>query len=67
MNPKPIDEAKDADIRGAWAALQRASAEAERIARLTGTRLVIVDSPTARQKQASLAAEIAAAKRNVAG
>lgn len=44
MNPKPIEQAKDADLRGAWAAAQRAAAEAERIAKQTGTRLITVES-----------------------
>ena len=47
MNPKPIELAKDADLRGAWAAAQRAAAEAERIAKQTGTRLIIVESSDA--------------------
>ena len=57
MNPKPITEAKDADLRGAWAALQRASLEAERIARLTGTRLVVVESPVAPERKVAPAVE----------
>lgn len=44
MNPQSIESAKDSDLRGAWAALQRASAAAERIALQTGTRLINVES-----------------------
>lgn len=42
MNTKPIELAKDADLRGAIAALHRAEAQAVRIARQTGTRLIKV-------------------------
>lgn len=51
MNPKPIELAKDADIRGSWAALQRACTSAARIAQSTGTRLVVVDSSETSERQ----------------
>lgn len=46
MNTKPIELAKDPDLRGAIAALRRAEAQAERIAQQTGTRLINVPSPS---------------------
>jgi hypothetical protein len=51
MNPKPIALAKDADLRGALAALRRAEAEAERIAQQTGTRLITLDAVNATKRQ----------------
>lgn len=37
---KPIQEAKDSDVRGALAAMQRAAADARKIAKATGTAVV---------------------------
>jgi len=51
MNPKPIELAKDSDLRGAPAALHRAAAEAERIARQTGARMIVVESSEASKGQ----------------
>lgn len=51
MNPQPIESAKDSDLRGAWAALQRASATAQRIALQTDTRLITVESSEAAKGQ----------------
>jgi hypothetical protein len=45
MNTKPIELAKDPDLRGAIAALHRAEAQAKRIAQQTGTRLINIPSP----------------------
>lgn len=41
MNPRPIEEAKNADLRGSFPALQRAALRARTLATLTGTALVI--------------------------
>ena len=41
MNPKPIQQAKSADLRGAWPALQRAAQRAHRLAAQTGTAVVV--------------------------
>jgi uncharacterized protein YggE len=46
MNPKPIELAKDPDLRGAVAALRRAEARAKQIAQQTGTRLINVPAPS---------------------
>ena len=51
MNLQPIESANDPDLRGAWAALQRASAAAQRIALQTGTRLITVESSAAAKAQ----------------
>lgn len=51
MNPKPIEQANDADLRGAKAALQRAGDAAARIARQTGTRLITIDAVNAAKRQ----------------
>lgn len=51
MNNKPIELAKDGDLRGALAALRRAEAQAERIARQTGTRLINVPPPAVSNDQ----------------
>ena len=70
MNPKPIELAKDADIRGAWAALQRASAVAARIAQSTGTRLVVVESSAVGGEQVADATQLPQAqnkKNNIPG
>lgn len=40
MNPKPIEEARDPDLRGAHIALQRASVRARQVAARTGTAVV---------------------------
>jgi hypothetical protein len=40
-NPKPISQAKDPDLRGAVAAMQRAAASARAIAKQTNTYLVV--------------------------
>jgi hypothetical protein len=41
MNTKPIGQAKTADLRGSWQALQRAAQRAREIAVQTGTELVV--------------------------
>jgi Flp pilus assembly protein TadG len=51
MNRKPIEQAKDADLRGAKAALQRAADTAARLAQQTGTRLITVDSVEAAKRE----------------
>jgi hypothetical protein len=43
VNPKPLDQAKDADLRGVMPALQRAADYARRWAEFTQTSLVIVE------------------------
>jgi hypothetical protein len=42
MNHKPIQEARNADLRGSWPALQRAAQRARELAAQTGTELVII-------------------------
>ena len=64
MNPKPIELAKDADLRGAPAALQRASVEAERIARQTGTRLITVESVDASKSSIHPESKVGELKRD---
>ena len=41
MNPKPIQQAKSADLRGSWPALHRAAARARQLAAQTGTAVVV--------------------------
>ena len=41
MNTKTIDQANTADLRGSWAALQRAVRRAHELAAQTGTDLVV--------------------------
>ena len=41
MNTKSIDQANTADLRGSWAALQRAARRARELAAQTGTELVV--------------------------
>ena len=41
MNPKPIEQARDADLRLSFVALQRAAQRAREIAEQTGTAIVI--------------------------
>ena len=41
MNTKPIEEAKNADLRGSFPALQRAALRARELAARTGTKLVV--------------------------
>lgn len=41
MNTKTIDQANTADLRGSWAALQRAARRARELAAQTGTELVV--------------------------
>lgn len=41
MNPKPIQQAKSASLRGSWPALQRAAARARQLAAQTGTAIVV--------------------------
>ena len=41
MNPKPISEAKDEDLRSSMAALERAAKRARELAEQTGTELII--------------------------
>lgn len=54
MNTKPIELAKDPDLRGAIAALHRAEAQAKRIAQQTGTRLINVPAPSANKDESAL-------------
>ncbi|MDG4551103.1 MAG: hypothetical protein P9F19_16890 [Candidatus Contendobacter sp.] len=42
MNTKPIEQARDADLRGSQAALLRAAQRARQIAAQTGTAIVVV-------------------------
>ena len=42
MSTKPIEQARNADLRGSWPALQRAAQRARQIAAQTGTAIVIV-------------------------
>jgi len=44
-NPKPISQARDADLRGSWPALLRAAARARVIAEQTGTKLIVSPRP----------------------
>lgn len=41
MSPRPLDSARNADIRASFEALQRAARRAREVARQTGTPLVI--------------------------
>lgn len=41
MNPKPIQQAKSASLRGTWPALLRAAARARLLAAQTGTAIVV--------------------------
>ena len=41
IKAKDISQAKNADLRGSWPALQRAAQRARELAALTGTELVI--------------------------
>ena len=41
MNTKPIEEAKNADLRGSFPALQRVALRARELAARTGTKLVV--------------------------
>lgn len=41
MNKRPIDEAKNADLRGSFQALQRAARRARELATQTGTAIVV--------------------------
>ncbi|MCE5360427.1 hypothetical protein [Candidatus Igneacidithiobacillus taiwanensis] len=41
MTTKTIDQAKTADLRGSWPALQRAAQRARELAVQTGTELII--------------------------
>lgn len=40
-HPKPIDQARTADLRGSWQALQRAARRARELAAQTGTELIV--------------------------
>jgi hypothetical protein len=42
MNPRPIEEARDADLRHSAVALRRAAQRAREVAQRTGTALVVV-------------------------
>jgi Flp pilus assembly protein TadD len=53
MNPKPISQAKDPDLRNAHAAMSRAAKVAERIAIQTNTALVVVQNGQLREISAS--------------
>lgn len=41
MNPKPLDQARSAELRGSWSALQRAAQRARELAAQTGTELIV--------------------------
>jgi hypothetical protein len=41
MNTRPLDEARDPDLRGSLAALRRAARRAREIAAQTGTAIVV--------------------------
>lgn len=41
MNTKPLDQARNADLRGSWLALQRAAQRARELAAQTGTDLIV--------------------------
>ena len=41
MNTKPIEQARSADLRGSWPALQRAAQRAREVAARTGTDLIV--------------------------
>lgn len=49
MNPKPISQAKDPDIRNAQAAMNRAALAARKIAIQTNTSLIVVQSGQIRE------------------
>jgi hypothetical protein len=53
MNPKPINQAKDPDIRNAQAAMNRAALAARKIAIQTNTSLIIVQSGQLREISAT--------------
>jgi hypothetical protein len=42
MNPKPIEQARDPDLRHSAAALRRAALRARELAQRTGTALVVM-------------------------
>ncbi|MFN7573331.1 MAG: hypothetical protein ACK5TK_18130 [Betaproteobacteria bacterium] len=42
MNPKPIEQARDPDLRHSAAALRRAALRAREVAQRTGTALVVM-------------------------
>jgi len=44
MNTKPIEQARTPDLRGSWAALQRAALRARQIAAQTGTAIVVSEA-----------------------
>lgn len=41
MNSKTIEQAKNADLRGSWLALQRAAQRARELAAQTGTEIIV--------------------------
>ncbi len=41
MNNRPIEQARNADLRGSWPALQRAAQRARELATRTGTELIV--------------------------
>lgn len=41
MNDTPIEQARSADLRGSWQALQRAAQRAREVAARTGTDLIV--------------------------
>lgn len=49
MNPKPISQAKDPDLRNAQAAMNRAALAARKIAIQTNTSLIIVQQGQLRE------------------
>ena len=53
MNPKPISQAKDPDIRNAQAAMNRAALAARKIAIQTNTSVIVVENGQLRKISAS--------------
>ncbi len=44
MSNRPLSEAKDQDLRGAEAAMERANRAAEELAKKTGTKVIVSES-----------------------
>jgi hypothetical protein len=53
MNPKPIEDAKNPDLRGSYPAMQRAALRARELAMQTGTVLVMCAEPDMAQGEAA--------------
>lgn len=54
MNPLPIEQANDPDLRFSFAALRRAALRAREVAQCTGTDLIVVESGEVRPLPPSL-------------